>query len=66
MYVAVMKKTTQNLKVFYSSVLKIPFKLRSIIFLELFSKVVFNKDQGCRREQLITLTCFLFFMSNFW
>ena len=28
-----------------SLVLKIPFKLRSINFLKLFSKVMFNKDQ---------------------
>ena len=60
MYVAGMKKTTQNLEVFDSLVLKIPFKLMSINFLELFSKVVFNKDQGCYREPLITLTLFLF------
>ena len=49
MYVADMKKTTQNLEVFYSLVLKIPIKLRSINFLELFNKAVFNKDQGCYR-----------------
>ena len=48
MYVADMKKTTQNLEVFYSLVLKIPFKLRSINFLELFNKAVFQ-DQGCYR-----------------
>ena len=60
MYVAGMKKATQNLEVFDSLVLKIPFKLMSINFLELFSKVVFNKDQGCCREPLITLTLFLF------
>ena len=52
MYVADMKKTTQNLEVFYFLVLKIPFKLMSINVLELFSKVVFNKDQGCYREPL--------------
>ena len=60
MYVAGMKKATQNLEVFDSLVLKIPFKLMSINFWELFSKVVFNKDQGCYREPLITLTLFLF------
>ena len=47
MYVTDMKKTTQNLEVFHSLVLKIPFKLRSVNLLELFSKAVFNKDQGC-------------------
>ena len=51
---------------FYSLVLKIPFKLRLINFLELFSKVMFNENQVCCREQLITLTCFLFLTSNFW
>ena len=59
-YVADMKKTTQNLEVFSSLVLQIPFKVRSINFLELFSKVVFNKAQGCYREPLIVLTLFLF------
>ena len=38
----------------------------SIYFLELFSKDVLNNDQVCCREQLITLTCFLFFASSFW
>ena len=38
--------------------LKILFKLRSINILELFTKAVFNKDQGCCREQLITLTLY--------
>ena len=67
MYVTDMrKKTTQDLEVFYSLVLKIPFNLRSTNFLELFSKFVFSKDQGCCREHLITLACFLYFTSNFW
>ena len=66
MYEADMKKTTQNIEFFHSLVLKVPFKLWSINFLELFSKVMFNKDQDCCREQLITLTCFLFFTSDFW
>ena len=61
-----MKKTTQNLEGFYSLVLRIPFKMWSVNFLELFSKVVFNKDQDCCQEQLIMLTYFVFFTSNSW
>ena len=57
-----MKKTTQNLEVFYSLVLQILFKVRSINFLELFSKVVFKKAQGCYREPLIALTLFYFYV----